>query len=78
MRPSAFLIFLLVAGCVTTGEWDPIAPKATLSEALTECRLERAKIGGYDWIDTSLRRSEVMDACMLKYGYYCPGGKVCN
>ena len=69
---------ILLAGCAARGEWDPIAAKVPLNEALAECRFQRAKVSGYDWVDAALRRSEVMDACMLKYGYYCPGGKICD
>jgi hypothetical protein len=37
--------------------------------AREQCDAEAAKVGGYDWVDATLRRSEARERCMRLKGF---------
>jgi hypothetical protein len=70
------LTVLTAAGCATFDRgspdyWRHINRTTSAKSADTDaCRLEAARAGGYDWLDASMRRSEVFALCMKSRGYY--------
>jgi len=57
MKPIIIALILLIIG---RGAAHP------MTQAELDCRYEAAKVGGYDWADSVLRRGEVFRMCMQR------------
>ena len=67
------LLCAALAGCAP--EWTSWSMMGSGDTAkrdrdLAECQYEAARTSGYDWVDATLQRAEVLNRCMSMRGYF--------
>lgn len=70
MKYIALISLVILSACGPQRLWSkPGGNMAELEKDGLACQYESNKVGGYDWIDATLRRQEALELCMMTKGY---------